>query len=187
MNINQMSAGSGRKIKEDNTIVNLADKIDEIHKALVVDKSAGIQLTGRITKETLTRAVRVAGNYSADIPVPTYAKGALVQLRIHGITGTFAADEGYNLRVNTYLKSVYTPDGELISTLAKSNISFRNQMVVIYPGVNYVTDNYDPANQDRKLINGPIVGDILRCRVDINGTFATGQGVDCDIHVQWLI
>lgn len=43
--INKYAAGSGRKIKEDNSIVNLADKIDEIHKALVINKNAGVTVS----------------------------------------------------------------------------------------------------------------------------------------------
>jgi hypothetical protein len=44
--INQYLPSSGRSIKEDGSLVNLADKIDAIHKALVVDKNAGMQLSG---------------------------------------------------------------------------------------------------------------------------------------------
>jgi hypothetical protein len=46
MDINQMAARSGKVLKSDNTVVNQADMIEFIYKALVVDKNAGMSLTG---------------------------------------------------------------------------------------------------------------------------------------------
>jgi hypothetical protein len=37
---------SGRRIKEDGNVVNIADMIEALHKALVVNKDAGVQLNG---------------------------------------------------------------------------------------------------------------------------------------------
>ena len=37
---------NGRQLKEDNTYVNVADSIEALYNALVVNKDAGIQLTG---------------------------------------------------------------------------------------------------------------------------------------------
>jgi hypothetical protein len=45
-NINFYSPQTGRRIKEDNSIVNTADMIEAIYNALVVDKNAGMQLSG---------------------------------------------------------------------------------------------------------------------------------------------
>jgi hypothetical protein len=53
MGINDKSAGSGRKLKENDQVVNIADLIESLevkmaalHQALVVNKNAGFQLTG---------------------------------------------------------------------------------------------------------------------------------------------
>ena len=45
-NIANMAAGSGRRIKEDDTIVNVADMVEAIYNALVVNKDAGVVLGG---------------------------------------------------------------------------------------------------------------------------------------------
>lgn len=45
-NIANMTVGSGRRIKEDDTIVNVADMIEAIYHALVVNKDAGVVLGG---------------------------------------------------------------------------------------------------------------------------------------------
>jgi len=45
-NIANMAAGSGRRIKEDDTIVNVADIIEAIYNALVNTPSASVQLSG---------------------------------------------------------------------------------------------------------------------------------------------
>ena len=46
--INNLPPITGKALKDDGTTVNLADKIEAIYNALVVDKNAGMQLTGRI-------------------------------------------------------------------------------------------------------------------------------------------
>jgi|GEM_PF-4832412 len=45
-NITQFSPHSGRYIKDDGSVVNLAEKIEAIYNALIVGKNAGVQLTG---------------------------------------------------------------------------------------------------------------------------------------------
>ena len=47
-NIGEYSPKSGRTIKEDDSVVNLADKIDELHAALVTNGDAKVQLSGSI-------------------------------------------------------------------------------------------------------------------------------------------
>lgn len=44
--IDKMVPRTGRQRKEDNTTVNVADLIEQLHQALVVTKDAGVQLTG---------------------------------------------------------------------------------------------------------------------------------------------
>jgi len=45
-NINTIAPNTGRAIQEDGDVVNYADMIESIYKALVIDKNAGMQLTG---------------------------------------------------------------------------------------------------------------------------------------------
>ena len=51
--IDRMAAGSGRRLKENDDPVNIADLIEELHAALVTNKDAGVQLMGSLPKETL--------------------------------------------------------------------------------------------------------------------------------------
>ena len=44
--INHYAPRSGRVIKEDNTVINTGEMIEALYNALVVNKDAGIQLTG---------------------------------------------------------------------------------------------------------------------------------------------
>lgn len=41
-----MTVPTGRKLKEDNTHINTAEMIEAIYNALVINKNAGIQLSG---------------------------------------------------------------------------------------------------------------------------------------------
>ncbi len=48
MGIENMSPKSGRALKEDNTVVNEAEMLEAIYNALVINKDAGITLSGSI-------------------------------------------------------------------------------------------------------------------------------------------
>lgn len=59
--IDHMGVKTGRHYKEDGSITNLADKIDAIYEALIVNKDAGVQLNGRnVAVVTLANAVAIA-------------------------------------------------------------------------------------------------------------------------------
>lgn len=45
-NINSMAVASGRKLKENNTVVNTADMLEAIYNSLVVNKNAGMKIQG---------------------------------------------------------------------------------------------------------------------------------------------
>lgn len=56
MGIENMSPKSGRALKEDNTVVNEAEMLEAIYNALVINKDAGITLSGsyvRLSTEPL--------------------------------------------------------------------------------------------------------------------------------------
>lgn len=55
-NINQYSPATGRRIKEDGTVVNQAEMIEAIYNGLVVNKDAGIQLSGSKAQVTSINA-----------------------------------------------------------------------------------------------------------------------------------
>ena len=59
--INSMAPGSGRRLRENNTVVNTAEMIEALYNALVVNKNAGVQLTGSILQEEKTQANATAG------------------------------------------------------------------------------------------------------------------------------
>lgn len=48
MGIKNMSPQSGRVLKEDDTVVNKADMLEAIYKALIVDKNAGVAINGSL-------------------------------------------------------------------------------------------------------------------------------------------
>lgn len=80
MNINQMSPQTGRYLKEDNTAVNLAERMEAIYNALITNKDAGVQLTGtniQVYDGTATWANSAAVGTIVDIdfPLPTPLQG----------------------------------------------------------------------------------------------------------------
>lgn len=51
VDINRMAPGSGRRLKEDNTVVNIAEMIESIYEALVTSKDAGVDVSDRAARE----------------------------------------------------------------------------------------------------------------------------------------
>lgn len=54
--IQDMSPRTGRMLKENGTTTNLADKIDAIYDALVINKNAGVEILGSKVVETQDQA-----------------------------------------------------------------------------------------------------------------------------------
>ena len=84
-----MSPKSGRALKEDNTVVNTAEMLEAIYNALVVNKDAGITLSGSNVEQTPgaaipTKAAMVGGSDGTNlIPLKVGADGSLY---VSGIT-----------------------------------------------------------------------------------------------------
>lgn len=64
-NINNYQPSSGRKIKENGEVINTAEMIEAVYKALVVNKDAGIQLNG----SKAVKAIAIVPSDAVDIPV----------------------------------------------------------------------------------------------------------------------
>src|SRR5690606_25752515 len=116
-------------------------------------------------------------------------RGAIISALIHGVTGTFAEGEGCSMRVINANIIVSSPTSNLQyritdTRLDPSATSNRSQIIVIYPG-QFEFDPYSPGVVRSALVQSPI-GPVLSVRLDFTGTFAPGEGVDCEVRVTWI-
>lgn len=59
--IDRMAVATGRRRKEDDTVVNIADMIEALYNGLIVSKNAGMQLSGSKVAEAKVVNVTLAG------------------------------------------------------------------------------------------------------------------------------
>jgi len=59
--IDRMAVATGRRRKEDDTVVNLADMIEALYNGLIVNKDAGMQLSGSNLEVAAVVNVTLAG------------------------------------------------------------------------------------------------------------------------------
>ena len=150
-----------------------------------------VQLSGTniIKKETvITRGTRTTSQNSDVITPPVEARGFVAKLRVYGITGTFGVGEGVGMRVSHRLagagitrvfRNVYT----------KYLPTTRIHTCLWFPGLesNIMLDSIfeQEAAGGGGLMVGLPVHDAYMFSIGIRGSFATGQGVDCDLVVEW--
>ncbi|HBC94375.1 MAG TPA: hypothetical protein DCZ10_16115 [Pelotomaculum sp.] len=83
-NINTIPPITGRKIKENGTVVNTAEMVEALYNALVTNKNAGVEtsfLNGVATGGSKTSIVDSGKNFEADILV-----GGIAEMIIDGVT-----------------------------------------------------------------------------------------------------
>ena len=138
---------------------------------------------GGNTKETIafSRFVRTA-TVSVSIVAPAGAKGGVFGVRVHGVTGTFAAGQGMTLAV--YDKGCYDSTPQFGATTDVQSGSGEHT-VYFYPGA--VRADGIPSSSARsiKVVGAPIPNSVVVI-LSITGTFDVGQGFDCEAKVRWL-
>lgn len=116
-----------------------------------------------------------------EIPI----KGAIFNLRVYGVTGTFAENEGYKLTIVKQLEgtTLQAYDIENEPALFQTNVgNYSGAIITVAPGLTELTKGNFKQYQNVPDYPYPNV----RFRVDILGTFAENEGVDCEGVVIWL-
>jgi hypothetical protein len=131
-NINSYQPSSGQKIKDNGQVVNTAEMIESIYKALVVNKDAGMQLNGSILGEdiggNLTK-LRIQSLAGSDDWLNTYLYNALV------VNSTGLAYNGNNkwdrVRNNTE-GTLLTSASRTANTNSPKQTNYNAKAVVIF-------------------------------------------------------
>jgi len=194
-----------RLYKDDDTVINVADKIDQMSSRLDGDltvqlsgsivtqdgESLKVQEMGREVVTILPRTLRSTGTY-LDVDIPRWAKGMQVIACIYGATGTFASGEGINVRVRNSLP--LSGSNALTLGLLQDVKSDKytggtntNTGCIIHPDVKSVSSTFSSVrNFNIKAVESLLLGRKSRVEVEINGTFSAGQGFDLEIYAVFM-
>jgi hypothetical protein len=129
MDITKFSPHSGQYIKDDGSVVNLADKIEAIYNALVVNKDAGI--------DVIDRTARVLGKISADDAAIT-ALGAMADAA--------KTDPAQAASVIALLKGLLTGAGAKGDTLVTDPAQAASQIALLKGLLKILADVWDDPN-----------------------------------------
>jgi len=133
----------------------------------------------------IQRSILTSSSSGYFITPPDGAKGCVISLTVFGVTGTFQSGEG----ISMYLvwrqgknsgQNVY----DLTDILTPYSSDVKPSTIVIYPGANF--QNFSPYYPNHFIsIDAPIFG-TLRLQLRIKGEFKNGEGIDCQLAIQWL-
>lgn len=140
------------------------------------------QLTGSKQEvvNVFSRSLRTSSQ-NTTVYRPAGAKGCIIYLTVYGVTGTFGADQGVRLRAQLQGIKGYR-FGDIYTDL--QTMSNRSQIIMFYPGA---TDTNVPAADGGSRVIAPIYAPPrISLSILVNGTFETGQGVDCEADIEWL-
>jgi hypothetical protein len=139
---------------------------------------------GRKIETVFTRQIRTSSGTQVYVPTPAGVKGCVVRAFIYGATGTFASGQGLAVALafarTPTVTTLFAP-----SVLSERvNRQYSESTIIVYPGV--TGDASDFGNFSKiKRINAQIFGSV-RVNASITGTFGEGQGIDCDVTIEWL-
>jgi len=128
------------------------------------------------------REVRTENTSESRLYKPEGVKGFNAYLIINGITGTFQSNEGVRLRISTgYRINRYV----LSETTNWTSASNRLHVITTYPGIQ--EGNIDLINGSSVISMSNPALRIISLQIEIDGEFTSGEGIDCEVVVEWLI
>lgn len=176
---------------------------DYIRANVVTYVSGQIKITGRAqgypgtpdsfkisnvneTQVIFPRTVR-SGISDINLEISNNVRGYIFTLVVHSVSGGFLNGQGIRARVfslpQNSVYNLYTLSTDR-SVVAGNGC---HHMIAVYPGVNITELLVEPGvGGYRKALSLPVVGR-SNFRIDIEGTFAPGEGVDCEGIVTWIL
>lgn len=127
--IDRMTVATGRRRKEDDTVVNIADMIEALYNALVVNKDAGMQLSGsNAEKESAqdTQLATTAKTYpkaNGASRIEVYCESGYIRVRTDGQPCTSTTGEpiaaGFAAAWNAESISVFYVQESIITVVSR--------------------------------------------------------------------
>lgn len=142
------------------------------------------QLTGSKVEyeEFFERRIRTANESVWNRRVPDGVTGLIYILRVFGVTGTFAQNEG--VRLVFYQNTIGYTIRSSYYTHTNRIASGGTLQIVVMRGYDLKDASLENST-DCKIINSTPHSNIS-LQIDISGTFATQEGIDCSAYLVWF-
>lgn len=148
------------------------------------DGTVVTSLSGRKVEIPVTRGIKTSNGTSYTLSSPENAKGAIVHLRIYGVTGTFEAGQGIYI-VTRSVTSAADKFAYICQTTV--NAEAKDQVVSWLPGNSLGDGQIFSTYVSNAKLAGLLPQNQLWLNYYITGTFTEGQGFDMAISVTWVI
>ena len=161
------------------------DVVEQEFKPLTGSDGANdVRLTGSNvefgkTENVFERKIRTESEGSR-VTKPKWAKGCLIELVIHGITGSFGTDEGVEMTTFSRFKGGIGTGTRLRSVDVTKTGTIQH---LWFTGVSL--DDAESSNIDFKLTNYPVAEEVA-IGFTIIGNFESGEGIDSEINLFWM-
>ncbi len=132
--IDRMAVATGRRRKEDDTVVNIADMIEALYNGLIVSKNAGMQLSGSILTQDPETGVKTVTSTAAELFSGTSALAGRDKLIVYNEgsnnvywgNGTITAQTGFPLLPGDSVVFTFNPTEDMpIYFIAEANTVVR--------------------------------------------------------------
>lgn len=143
--------------------------------------SPSVKLTGRKMQTIVSSRSVKSASQGLSVDIPDWGpKGCVVTVRVYGVTGTFSSGQGLSL--DTTLVTGYSTN--------RTPVIRGNQFTT----TGYISHIWHPGasfgdavnNRLETKISGLMAGKEIYIGLIVSGTFATGEGFDCEVIIDWL-
>src|SRR5699024_4685014 len=150
------------------------------------DGANDVRLTGSIVEEEVIfdRQILTENSGNSRLFRPNNAKGFIVYLYIYGITGNFSTNDGVRLRIRNYGYTIgrhFSSYNTRVTTTGN-----RLHVALMYPGVEESSAMGLTSGASYIAVNS-VATNNLRVEVEVDGTFDVGEGVDCEVGIEWIL
>lgn len=148
------------------------------------DGAANVRLTGSITEQVVfERQILSQGDYFTSFVRPDNAKGVIIYFQVRGVTGTFGNDEGYRFRIRNHGMDPYPVWSNQYTNWI--TMHDRTHVYQMYPGISENSE-LDLYTRTESISVNLLPLKRFRINIEVKGTFDEGEGVDCEVRVEWV-
>src|SRR5690606_35797884 len=145
------------------------------------DGAVDVRLTGRNVEELVKRSVRNSGFINNILKMPQYAKNVTFTVSVYGVTRTFADGEGLAFRIIELASAPYHVRRQITWTETSSHANVGIIVLSTFAKPSETT----PGVREFISLDRPLLTNILRWDLLINGEFGVGEGFDVEVYAHW--
>lgn len=175
---------TGELYNEWQSINDKLDKLNEKVDSVIDDGAIETRLTGSIEEdEVFSRAIINNESVTRYIRPRPGVREVAIYARIYSSTGVFESGQGLSIAVTPRYDAART-----FGIINTGKTNGNNRGIAIYIGKGYSDwkdDNVSSVLPRQYHINSGIAP-LYGFQLKADGSFESGEGIDCDLQVQWI-